>query len=919
MSAWWNRVAKLVWKSAAGCLQNQRMKRSESQSAAPGKSDVSLDQTLPDPGEIETGDPPVGRSFSIVGIGASAGGLEAMESFFKNMPGDSGLAFVVVQHLDPNHKDMLVELLQRRTPMEVLQIHDGMMVEPDHVYVIPPNKDLSVLNGVLYLLEHPEATGPRLTIDFFFRSLAEDWRERSVGVILSGMGTDGTIGLRAIKERCGAIFVQDPKSAKFDSMVLSAIHEGLADVVAPAEELPARILEYARHAQPFGMTLAAEDNAGDPAGMEKVLILLRRHTGHDFSVYKRSTLWRRIERRMALHHFSLVKNYVRYLRENPQELDLLFKEMLIGVTAFFRDPGVWERLRDEVIPDLIRAHPEGGMLRAWVAGCSTGEEAYSLAIVFREAVEALNLRQGLGLQIFATDLDKDAVDRARLGAYPVGIAKDVSAERLERFFTKDDNTGFRVRREVREMVVFARQNLVSDAPFTKLDILSCRNLLIYFCADLQKKLLPLFHYCLNPGGILVLGNAETISQATDLFAPLSGKERICRRLETPAPLGRMHFPVAFSQIPGRALTRETPGVGPGPPVQDLQLIANEFLLRNYAPVAVLVSEAGDILYLNGRISPFLEPAAGKANWNIFAMAREDINNVLFEVFRRAVRNKQTLSEKGLLVGSRDAMRSLDLTVHPILEPPALRGMVMVVFKENQVDATRVAGDSAMPSDGQDSRLVEMARDLRHSQEELQVLREEMQTTGEELKSSNEELQSANEELQSLNEELTTSKEEMQAMNEELQVVNQDLMTKLHDLSRTNNDMKNLLSSTDTATLFLDNDLNVRWFAPQTADIIHLIQRDVGRPITDIVSRLEYPDLAQDTREVLRTLSPLRKEIPCQDGRWFAIRIIPYRTKESMIDGLVITFLDVTEAKKVAIQLAECKSQLAGRAGKSTEP
>jgi two-component system CheB/CheR fusion protein len=884
------------------------MKRSRDQAAGVHKAGNKLD-----PGsavDLQAADSgvEVKRSFSIVGIGASAGGLEALEVFFKQTPADSGLAYVVVQHLDPTHSDMLAELLQRHTAMPVVRIHDGMVVKPDQVHVIPPNRDLSILHGVLYLLEHSAAVGPRLPIDFFFRSLAEDWRERSVGVILSGMGTDGTAGLRSVKQRCGAVFAQDPKSAKFDSMVQSAIHAGLADVVAPVEELPGRILEYVRHAT-FSKAVPADQESGDgdAGGMEKVLILLRRQSGHDFSVYKRSTLWRRIERRMNLHHFSAVRDYVRHLRENPQELELLFKEMLIGVTEFFRDPVVWDRLENEVIPDLIRARPDGGVLRAWVAGCSTGEEAYSLAIAFRDAVVAVNPPNRMSLQVFATDLDKDAIDRARCGVYPADISKDVSEVRLSRYFSREDNGCFRVCKDIREMVVFAQQNMVSDAPFTKLDILCCRNLLIYLCADLQKKLLPLFHYCLNPGGVLVLGNAETIGQATDLFAALGGKERLYRRLETSAPLERMHFPIAFSHVPGRAGSGATPGLAQGAPVPDLQLLANDFLLRNYAPVAVLVSEAGDILYLNGRTGPYLEPAAGKANWNIFAMAREELNHVLFEMFRRALRKKQVVAEKSVKVATQTVARFVDVTVHPITEPVPLQGMVMVVFTETSGERTR---DTVQPAGSQDSRLVGMARDLRHSQEELQVLREEMQTTGEELKSSNEELQSANEELQSMNEELTTSKEEMQAMNEELQVVNQDLMIKLQDLSRTNNDMKNLLSSTDTATLFLDNELNVRWFAPQTADIIHLIPGDVGRPITDIVSRLDYPALAQDIREVLRTLEPLKKEIPSSGGRWFSIRIIPYRTKESMIDGLVITFLDVSDSRKLAVELAECRSLLA---------
>lgn len=858
---------------------------------------------------------------TIVALGASAGGLEALEVFFKNMPTDSGLAFVIIQHLDPKHEDMLAELLQRHTAMPVRRIHDGMPLVRDQVHVIPPNRDLSILHGVLYLLEHPVASGPRLPINYFFQSLAEDAQERAVGVILSGMGTDGTTGLHAIKQHGGAVFVQDPKSAKFDSMVKSVIREGLADIIAPVEELPARIMEYLSHAPVVSAPQLPADTVVDDddgsADMEKVLLLLRKQTGHDFLMYKRSTLWRRIERRMNLHRISDVREYVRYLRDNPQELDLLFKEMLIGVTGFFRDPAVWDRLRNEVFPALIQARPDGGVLRAWVAGSSTGEEAYSLAIVFQEALEIAHPPHRISLQIFATDLDKDAIDRARIGSYSASMTKEVSEARLARFFTREES-GYRVCKEIREMVVFAQQNIVSDAPFTKLDLLSCRNLLIYFCADLQKKLLPLFHYCLNPGGTLVLGNAETIGHATDLFAPLDGKERIYRRLETSATLERMHFPLAFHIAPGRNAYGDAPGTAHLHTPPDLPMIAGDFLLRNYSPVAVLVSEAGDILYINGKTGPYLEPAAGKANWNLFAMAREDLNHVLFELFRRAIRKKQVLSTKDVPLRSHGGKRFVDITVHPLAESDSLQSMVMVIFSESQELHAPEHEDRNQRENKHNARMTEMSRELRQAQEELQVLREEMQTTSEELKSSNEELQSANEELQSMNEELTTSKEEMQAMNEELQVVNQDLMIKLQDLSRTNNDMKNLLSSTDIATLFLDNDLNVRWFAPQTAEIIQLIPSDVGRPITDLVSRLDYSRLAQDTREVLRTLVPLKKDIPSSDGRWFSVRIIPYRTKESMIDGLVITFLDISETRKLAEELENRRNPPSAESGNKYE-
>jgi two-component system CheB/CheR fusion protein len=470
------------------------------------------------------------------------------------------------------------------------------------------------------------------------------------------------------------------------------------------------------------------------------------------------------------------------------------------------------------------------------------------------------------------------------------------------------------------MVVFAQQNIAADAPFTKLDILSCRNLLIYLVVELQRKLLPLFHYCLNPGGCLLLGNAETIGPATELFAPPTGKARIFRRLETASALGRMHFPVAFSQLPLRGTAREATGGGGHPPVPDIQTLANDFLLRNCTPAAVLATGEGDILCIHGKTGSYLEPAAGKANWNLFAMARDGLSNAVFEAFQRALRKKEVVVIKGIRMTARSAAPAVDLAVHPIKEPAPLAGMVMVVFADAPVVApSNPRGKPGGVSDASE-RLAALTQSLRHAREELQVLREEMQTTGEELKSSNEELQSANEELQSMNEELTTSKEEMQAMNEELQVVNQDLMIKLQDLSRTNNDMQNLLSSTDVATLFLDNDLNVRWFAPQTTEIIHLIATDVGRPVTDLVSQLEYPALAEDIRQVLRTLTPLSKEIPSRDGRWFAVRIIPYRTRESMIDGLVLTFHDVSATRKIADELRACQRALrTHRASQGPQP
>jgi two-component system, chemotaxis family, CheB/CheR fusion protein len=850
-------------------------------------------------------------SFPIVGLGASAGGLEALEQFFKQVPKKCGLGFVVVQHLDPTHKGILAELLQRSTTMPVVQIKDRMKIEPDHVYVIPPNKDLSVLHGVLHLLEPAAPRGLRLPIDFFFRSLADDRKEESLGVILSGMGSDGTLGLRAIKEKAGAVFVQSPASAKFDSMPRTAIDAGLADVIAPAEELPGKIIAYLKHV-PLLVRKDQDLDEKDQGALEKIVILLRGQSGQDFSLYKKSTIHRRVERRMGLHQIARIGDYVRYLRENPQESELLFKELLIGVTSFFRDPAVWEQLKDKVIPDFLKTHSQGGMLRAWVAGCSTGEEAYSLAMVFREALERIKPARNFSLQIFATDLDKDAIDKARAGVYPANISADVSEHRLRRFFLKDERGNYSVKKEVREMVIFAPQNLVMHPPFTRLDFVSCRNLLIYLEADLQKKLMPLFHYSLNPGGILLLGSAETIGVATDLFVPLAGKSRLYRRLDNSRPANLVEFPSAFS----RARTNKTAAssVQPGTmaPAPNLQSLADQLLLQRYSPAAVLVTQEGDILYVSGKTGKYLEPAAGKANWNLFAMCREGLGSALSEAFHKAVREKIIVTLKDVAVSADKGRHMVDITVQPVSSPEALRGMVMVVFTDVAAPSTTKPPNSAERTTIHNARLSALAQDLRQAHEDLQATRDEMQISQEELKSTNEEMQSMNEELQSTNEELTTSKEEMQSMNEELQTVNHELQAKVDELSRTSDDMKNLLESTDIATLFLDDALAVRRFTTQTASVIKLIPGDVGRPVTDLVTSLDYPKLPEDARNVMKTLLSVERQISAGDGRWFSVRIMPYRTQENRIDGVVITFTDITVAKNLEVALRKTQSDLQER-------
>ena len=837
-------------------------------------------------------------AFPIVGIGASAGGLEALEQFLRHVPADSGMAFVIVQHLDPTHKGIMHELLGRATSMEVFQVRDRMRIKPNSVYVIPPNKDMSILHGVLHLFDPTTPRGLRLPIDFFLRSLAEDQQEQSIGVILSGMGSDGTMGLRAIKEKAGLGLVQDPASAKFDSMPRSAVTAGLADIVAPAEDLPGKIIDYLRHALVIAKTnLPLEEK--DQSALEKVFILLRSKTGHDFSMYKKNTIYRRIERRMGIHQINRIAAYVRYLQENSQEVELLFKELLIGVTSFFRDEAAWEYLRQKAIPALLAKRPADKPLRAWSAGCSSGEEAYSLAMVFKEAAGEVKPPQDFKLHIFATDLDRETIDKARQGLYPAGIAADVSPARLKRFFIKEDG-GYRIVREIREMVTFATQNVIMDPPFTKLDILACRNLLIYLTPELQKKLLPLFHYSLNPEGILFLGNSETISAFTDLFAPLDIKSRLFRRLDSVLAAEQAMFPAFFVHAP--------PGVPKElnmlKPAANLQSLADQLLLQHFSPPAVLVNNKGDILYISGRTGKYLEPAAGKANWNIFAMAREGLRFELGRAFQKALKQKGAVTVQSLTVDESSGARAVDITVSAIEEPEALKGMVMIVFADAAAPEEKKVKAGAKTAPASQAKVSELERELKHLREDLQTTREEMQSSQEELKSANEELQSTNEELQSTNEELTTSREEMQSMNEELQTVNAEQQSKMDELSRINNDMRNLLNSTEIVTIFLDNDLYVRRFTPGADKLFKLLPGDVGRPLSDIVSDLTYPTMTQEAREVLRTLVFSEKQIATADGRWFSVRIMPYRTMDDVIGGVVITFSNITAAKKLEAELRE---------------
>jgi two-component system CheB/CheR fusion protein len=833
----------------------------------------------------------------IVGIGASAGGLAALEQFLEHVPLRSGLAYVVVQHLDPTHKARLAELLQRVAPIPVREAEHGMAIEPDRAYVIPPNTELSVSGGILSLGKPAEPRGLRLPINVLFSSLARDQGERAIAVVLSGMGSDGTLGLQAVGAVGGLSAAQEPASAQFDSMPRSAVAAG-ADIVAPPAELPARILAYIKQVagtpearSPIG----GGDLAADP--LHRIFRHLQQHTRHDFSHYKPSTLHRRIERRMAIHGTAALAQYADFLRQNTQEIDLLFKELLIGVTGFFRDPAVWQQLANVTLPEMLARRVSEKRLRAWVVGCSTGEEAYSLAMVFAETVQRLSQFRECTMQIFASDLSTEALAIARLGRYPRSIGAAVSPERLARFFTSHENH-YRITKEIRDMVLFAQHNVLLDPPFTKLDVLSCRNLMIYFDASLQRKLLPLFHYSTRTGGILVLGSSETVGRMNNLFATADSKLRLYVRQESVPGLPTDFLITPFPLSPKAKRDLPMPPLGNSePPSESLQAAAEHLILQAHAPPAVVVNTDGDVVFISGSTGKYLEPAAGKTNWNFHAMARHGLREPLADALRVAAGQRDPVQLRGLQVQAPGGNHRVDVTLQALETPAALRGMVMIVFNEVPAPLARRA---SRKTNGAMEASHEAA--LQQYRDEIQKLRDETRASKEELQSTNEELQSTNEELQSANEELTTSKEEMQSMNEELQTINAEMQSKLDDLALAQSDMKNLLNSTDIAMLFLDKGLNVRRYTERASKIINLRESDVGRPLSDITTTLQYAALHEDAQETLRTLIFCEKQIRDFGGKWFSVRIMPYRKLDNVIDGIVITFVDITAAKELESNL-----------------
>ncbi|GAB3573452.1 CheR family methyltransferase [Hymenobacter daeguensis] len=847
--------------------------------------------------------PPADR-FPVVALGGSAGALAAFEQFFLNMPPDSGMAFVVISHLAPDQPSELAQVLQHFTAMPVREATDGLRVRPDHVYVGPPNRDMSILHGMLLLFAPTQAPGRRLPIDFFFQSLAKDARERAVCVVCSGLGTDGTLGLKMVMENFGMVMVQTPETAEFDAMPRSALATEFVDYVLPAEQLPARLREYVRHPASRPRREEAESAARPAHALQKIFHLIRAQTGHDFSFYKRNTVFRRIERRMNSHQIREFTHYVRYLQENPAEVEALFKELLIGVTKFFRDREAFEHLRHRLLP-LMRLKPADSTVRVWAPGCSTGEEAYSLAMTLLECLDGVERTKYLKLQLFATDINPDGIEFARVGLYADNVVPDVEPERLRRFFTKTGE-GYRIRKEVRDVVVFAVHDLNKDAPFTKLDLLVCRNLLIYLSAELQKNLIPVFHYALNPGGLLFLGPSENLTGFQDLFQPLDVKWKLSRRTDTPSSLSRLaNFPFSLT----RPHAQPSPASASGPMAPNssrkegtFATLVQRVLLRQYTPPAVVINPKGEILYVNGRTGRFLEPAPGLGAMNIFDMAREELNYELSETVHKAIVGRHDVVTDNVKLRLDTGVQLLRLTVKVLEESEQLAGLLLVVFEEQPTSRRLRLGRASAPAP--DATVQALEKELQYTKHRLQTTIEEMESSVEELKSTNEELQSANEELQSTNEETMTNKEEMQSLNEELMTLNMQYLSKTEELSQAANDMKNLLDATEIATIFLDNDMVIKRFTPPVHRIVSLLPGDVGRPITHFAHTLRHESLAQDVQQVLDRLVTVAANIQTTQGEWYAMRILPYRTLDNYISGAVITFTDITDLKTLEAQLQE---------------
>jgi two-component system, chemotaxis family, CheB/CheR fusion protein len=839
------------------------------------------------------------QDFPVVGIGASAGGLDACTKLLGALPSDNGMAFILVQHLDPTHESMMAELLAHRTSMTVVQASSSMLVEREHLYIIPPGSYLSVSNGALHL-SRPEAHhGARLPFDFLLRSLAKEYGERAICVILSGTGADGSLGLKAVKEKGGLVIAQDPDEAAFDGMPRSAILTGAVDLVRPLASIPDALVKFHRRMALSRAAVAPAETIFSADWLPEIIDLLRTRTAHDFRLYKEGTLTRRIERRMAMASIETddMERYLDALKNDEKELDRLATDLLINVTSFFRDPKVFDVLSEKIIPDLVHNHSIDQPLRVWIAGCSTGEETYSLAMVFREGITAA--KREIKLQIFASDVDADAVATAREGLYPETIAADVSPARLARFFSKDDH-GYRILPELRATIVFAVQDVLADPPFSRLDLVSCRNLLIYLRPEAQEKVISLFHFALREGGILLLGSAETTGSSKGRFEVISKTERLYRHIgrSRPGERGFLFGAADGARLPARLPQGQTPS-------RQIALAegCRRLIIETFAPAAVLINRKLEWLYSLGPTERYLRVPQGHPSYDLLAMVRPHLRIKLRAGIHQAILEKTRV----LLPGGRTNYEGKHGSFEIAVQPALIDGedLLLVCFMDDPAPVHKRTR-ATTPHDVE--HVAELEHQLEATQTELQAAIHSLETSNEEQKAINEEALSANEEYQSTNEELLTSKEELQSMNEELTALNSQLQETLERQRTTASDLQNILYSTDVATIFLDLDLNIRFFTPATKSLFNIIPTDVGRPLADLNSLAADSDLLSDARAVLQTLSPIEREIQARDGLWYVRRILPYRAQDDGVEGVVITFADITERRRAADALEAAKRE-----------
>jgi len=834
--------------------------------------------------------------FPVIGIGASAGGLAALKEFFSKVSKNSGMAYIVVTHMSPDQPSLLPELINRVSSISADFAKDGEKLKQDRIYIAPPDKEVNLFQNTIQLMDISKRE-VSLHIDYFLRSLAGDQEENAAGIILSGTGTDGTLGLKEIKQQEGLVLVQSVESAEYRGMPESAIATGIADKVLPPGEMPGFLSDY------FANRKTHKKDSQRPRiekeeknWVQKIFSILRTKLGHDFSSYKENTIFRRIQRRMDINQIKDPDQYIRFLREHPKETEALFREFLIGVTHFFRDRESFESLKKVLLEETINRINEGEELRVWVPGCSTGEEAYSVAIVIRECMQETSKQ--FDFQIFGTDIDNFAIQKAREGIFPGSIAADITEDRLSRFFTKEGDY-YQIRKEIRESVIFSVQNILKDPPFSRLDLLCCRNLLIYLKGEMQKKLLPLFHYTLRPGGLLMLGSSETVGQFSNLFQVVDNKWKIYRRVQVPLSLQRdIEFPTG---IPSEPKSSDSPDTNKRKTIKDFALLTEKAILRLITPTSLLVDEKGTVLHVQGRTGKYLETISGPPSHNINDLAREGLKLELSSALRRARSTKEYQKREGISVKTNGTSQEIQLHIYPLKEPEEMKGKYLVVFEDEEEETPKQDSKKKETKKGKETT-GEEDHHIAELEEELRETRERHQTTVEELESTNEELKSSNEELQSTNEELESSKEELQSLNEELQTVNSELEDKVSQLYRAKEDFQNLLNSTGEATIFIDNNLRIKRYTREVEAIINLIKTDLGRSLKDMEINLKYEGLIDDIQSVIDRLSPVEKEVQDKKGKWYLMRIRPYKTSENKIDGAVIVFFDIDAQKKTQEEL-----------------